>query len=93
MNGYRDHFKRMKRLLKYDPAKPDVAARLRWGPDHYPIFINWNAGLGDSIADDLFFIRFGLRVHPAVGIVTSPGYPEIIPMWRPAGAPAQALVG
>jgi hypothetical protein len=72
MNGYRDDFERMTELLDYAPGNPNVVARLRGGGSYYPVFINWNAALGDSIADDLFFIRFGVRAHPAVGLATSP---------------------
>lgn len=70
MNGYRSDFDRMKELLAI-PDDPALAARLR-DASYYPVFINWNAALGNSLVDDLFFIRFGRRVHPAVGIVTSP---------------------
>jgi pimeloyl-ACP methyl ester carboxylesterase len=71
MNGYRDDFERMRKLLDYQPTRPEIAARLH-GATYYPIFINWNAALGDSIVDDLFSIRFGQRAHPAVGIITAP---------------------
>jgi len=28
----------------------------------YPVFVNWNSGLPDSLVDDLIFIRFGHRL-------------------------------
>lgn len=64
LNTYAASFKRMERML----AQRDGEAAYTC---YYPIFVNWESGLGSSIADDLFRLRFG-RPSLGVGIVTSP---------------------
>ena len=83
LNGYGNDFDRMRTLLAA-PAdcKPGHAplrlfasaecanARTRY----YPIFVNWNSEVWDSIRDDLFFIRFGKRVDETTWpmVITAP---------------------
>jgi hypothetical protein len=70
LNGYREAFDRMTQLLLPSNGEGGGPALLEHTM-YYPIFINWNAALGDSISDDLFFIRFGRRM-PMAGFPTAP---------------------
>jgi hypothetical protein len=67
LNGYRQAFDRMTQLMLPSGGEAGLLARTTY----YPIFVNWNASLGDSITDDLFFIRFGRRV-PLAAVPTAP---------------------
>ena len=78
LNGYDADFRRMRQMLAAPCGPNDPPRRLfvsqdcgRARTDYYPIFINWNSGLPDSIADDLFFIRFGRR-RPQYALFTWP---------------------
>lgn len=83
LNGYGDDFDRMREMLARPEDCPEsgqrpiptrlfVSARCDNAlTRYYPIFINWNSELWDSIRDDLFFIRFGRR-HPEIGWFTWP---------------------
>ena len=65
INSYSDGFRRMKALFSqrrgflnlYDGQNPAPHAA------YYPIFINWNSDLLDSIIDEVFLIRDGRRVE------------------------------
>ena len=59
LNGYAEDFDRMEKLLAEDSPFQKTS--------YYPIFINWNAALGDSILDDLVFIRLGQRMSSPFG--------------------------
>lgn len=66
LNGYADDFARMRSLMigsGGDGLLPKTS--------YYPIFINWNSALGDSLMDDLFFVRFGRR-RPWLALPTAP---------------------
>lgn len=66
LNGYADDFARMRSLMigsGGDGLFPKTS--------YYPIFINWNSALGDSLMDDLFFVRFGRR-RPVLALLTAP---------------------
>lgn len=85
LNGYQADFSRMREMLARPedcerggpPERLFVSQACNWAKtEFYPIFLNWNSGLLDSIADDLFFIRFGRRMqrlHERIlGVVTTP---------------------
>jgi hypothetical protein len=70
LNGYTDDFLRMRRMLvtTRDCKGQSVPSELfvtstcpHAKTSYYPIFVNWNSALGDSIVDDLFFLRGGER--------------------------------
>ncbi|MGH7231806.1 MAG: hypothetical protein ACREJU_10680 [Nitrospiraceae bacterium] len=61
MNGYKADFKRIRGLVERDPGEMKPAILHAAHSTYYPIFINWNSDLPDSIKDDLFFIRAGER--------------------------------
>ena len=52
-------------MLAADPTYPLFSSAWcgRAQTTYYPVFINWNSGLVDSIGDDLIFIRFGRRLQ------------------------------
>src|SRR5438128_5875103 len=71
LNGYGNDFDRMRTLLAppadckpgHAPSRLFASAECANARTHYyPIFVNWNSEVWDSIRDDLFFIRFGKRV-------------------------------
>lgn len=72
LNGPPDQFERMEELVLGKGGKEGVFPKT----SYYPIFINWNSALGDSILDDLVFIRGGRRVaRPAtqvLGVISAP---------------------
>lgn len=64
-------------MLAADPGYPlfSSAGCDRAKTTYYPVFINWNSGLADSIGDDLIFIRFGRRlsgIRKAGGVISMP---------------------
>lgn len=69
LNSYADSFDRMKAMLPTDD-KMDGLNRTCY----YTIFVNWNSHLMDSIADDLFRLRFG-KPNP---IVSSFSWPFVV---------------
>lgn len=80
LNGYKADFDRMRAMMARPadcaPGGQRVRLFVSQGCDnakttYYPIFVNWNSDLADSIRDDLFFIRFGDR-RPELGWFTSP---------------------
>ncbi len=56
--------------LEYIQTMVDEQGLLK-GTELFPIFINWDASLLNSMVDDLFLVRLGNR-DPALGIITSP---------------------
>lgn len=86
LNGYNEDFKRMKEMmpeetcqdLKVTDRKYSLfvsAACTKAKSAFYPVFINWNSGLLDSIGDDLIFVRFGHRLkgwETLAGVVSMP---------------------
>lgn len=68
LNGYATDFDRMRQLML---GTEDSGTPLFSGTQYYPIFVNWNSALGDSILDDLVFIRFGTRQPWWAGLPTA----------------------
>ncbi|MBI4636588.1 MAG: hypothetical protein HY727_09605 [Candidatus Rokubacteria bacterium] len=68
LNGYAADFRRMRELVRGGPERPAIFPRTFY----YPVFVNWNSALGDSLFDDLIFIRFGKRRPWWVGLPTAP---------------------
>ncbi len=69
LNGYATDFDRMRQLmLGTEAGGPPLFSRTYY----YPIFVNWNSALGDSILDDLVLIRFGKRLPWWAGLPTAP---------------------
>jgi pimeloyl-ACP methyl ester carboxylesterase len=64
LNTYRAEFQRMLALMneKTGPFPKTT---------YFPIFINWNSALFDSVIDDLFLVRLGRR-REIVGPLTAP---------------------
>lgn len=80
LNGYGDDFARMRDMLAApedcDGARAATRLFVSAGCGHaqtryYPIFVNWNSELMDSIGDDLFRIRRG-KPNPIVAAFTWP---------------------
>jgi len=80
LNGYGDDFGRMRQMLatpddcagERQPTKLFVSAECGNAvTSYYPIFVNWNSDLWDSIRDDLFVIRRG-NPNPIIGFFTWP---------------------
>ena len=69
LNGYSTDFERMRQLML---GTKDSGTPLLSRTSYYPIFVNWNSALGDSILDDLVFIRFGTRQPWWAGLPTAP---------------------
>lgn len=59
-----------KKGLEYIETMVDEQGLLK-GTELFPVFINWDASLWNSMVDDLFLVRLGNR-DPAMGILTSP---------------------
>lgn len=71
LNGYDDSFRRMRSMLeKISPDDP-TDTRVLLNTCYYPIFLNWNSDLPDSLNDDLFRIRWG-RPDKIVSFLTFP---------------------
>ncbi|HKA19591.1 MAG TPA: hypothetical protein VKN18_14975 [Blastocatellia bacterium] len=64
LNTYRAEFQRMLDLMNEETGPFPKTT-------YYPIFINWNSSLFDSVIDDLFLVRLGRR-RVIVGPLTSP---------------------
>lgn len=71
LNGYDASFEHMQQLV--DRVKGSQGEEFNVIKDtcYYPLFINWNSALLDSLADDLFRVRFG-QPDLALAITTSP---------------------
>jgi hypothetical protein len=52
LNTYRAEFQRMLDLMNKETGPFPKTT-------YYPIFINWNSALFDSVIDDLFLVRLG----------------------------------
>jgi hypothetical protein len=69
LNGYATDFDRMRGLMRgTEDGTPPLFPRTFY----FPIFVNWNSALGDSILDDLVLIRFGKRLPWWAGLPTAP---------------------
>jgi pimeloyl-ACP methyl ester carboxylesterase len=64
LNSYRSDYERMRSLMAAGSGSFAKSS-------YYPIFINWNSALIDSIVDDVFFIRQGRR-NLWTGPITAP---------------------
>jgi hypothetical protein len=71
LNGYDASFEHMQQLMDYVEGSKGEAFNVIKGTCYYPLFINWNSGLLDSMTDDLFRVRFG-QPDMALAIATSP---------------------
>ena len=78
MNTYAHGTKRVAEILdavgtgKYRNNLTDEWERAWALPGYYPLFINWNSDLWDSIYDDVAEIRFGERRSLLLGLPTAP---------------------